>query len=284
MDFTWRDFFTEVNTTEYHSQRQKKVAETIKKIKVLGEVVEFGSTSKGLAISRPDFDLFLIFDIDPYYCSVNKTISADLVIPNHLLHDVFFKEIKRILKAGMIDFPSFAYTPVAPIQGSGQGKMVQIEITPAIRIVRNNQLSHFLLIPSKSKNHRSWIATDALTENARLINLNKLFPNFKNFVRVWKTIMAGCNPGLTSRQILSLMGSWTAMNIHRFPKFNLDCFKFQAKFFLTALETNQYSDFAAESVKKFPNVRLIRDSLRPVFQNIIEAQNLDQVVKFMSKF
>ena len=144
MDFTWRDFFSIVNTTEYHSQRQNKVAETAVKIEVLGEVVEFGSTSKGLAISKPDFDLFLIFDIEPYYCSVEDTISADVVIHNYLQHDNFFKVIKRTLKAGKIDFPSFVYTPVAPIQGSGQGKMVQIEITPAIRIVRNNQLSHFL--------------------------------------------------------------------------------------------------------------------------------------------
>lgn len=279
---TWREFFSAINTKEYHSQRENKARYTANKLESLGEVVGIGSTTKALAIDRPDFDFLLIFPEDPLVWNSEDSLATDDIITGYLDHKKFFNAIKRKLGGGNKSYPSIIYTPVASIQGGAPGKVVPIEVTPAIRIIRNNQLTQYLLIPDK-RTKKSWRVTDSLMEADRLIKLNSLFPNFKNFVRFWKKLAKEKQFGLTSRQILSLMGSWTTLNINRFPEYNLDCVKSQAAFFLAALKANQYFDFSGEGAKKFPDIILIRNAINGILELILSAQNLDQVILVFSK-
>ncbi|KAJ3251054.1 hypothetical protein HK103_002905, partial [Boothiomyces macroporosus] len=115
MDYTWREFFKAVNTKEYHSQRETKANETADKLNVLGDIKEIGSTSKALAIHRPDFDYLLIFPEEPYFWDFEESPITDDII-DYMNHAKYFRKIENVLGNGIVDYPSFVYTSTASIR------------------------------------------------------------------------------------------------------------------------------------------------------------------------
>lgn len=176
--------------------RKRKVAEVRSWFKANNiDVIRIGSTAKAIAPRKigehNDEDWLCIIGYLRNNPTVPRAAHVNIFPASYSLvpHDLQYRMLMDILRAGRIDPPSVVYKPPLLTSGPGANHILPFDLTPTF--VSNDRTQYY--IPCTDPNHDNfcWMPTDAVHFKSILIELNKLQPagEVKRIIRLARALI-----------------------------------------------------------------------------------------------